>query len=160
LADLGRLDRSSFDWFSFLGKLKKGVKEVFISKKIEKLAVGYFSVFALSFSFYSVNPAKAQSSGCPPAYPLYDPSSGQCYNGGINPNTLEATCATQGAQKPELCYKYYQMNCQRGFRAACWMVQAADNNWGYYITILQENTSCLSGNREACAWMQAQNIPN
>jgi hypothetical protein len=133
---------------------------VFISKKsLGKLAASCFSVFAVSFPFYPI-PANAQSSACPPAYPLYDPSSGQCYNGGINPNTLEATCATQGAQRPDLCYKYYQMNCQRGFRSACWMVQAANSNWRYYVTILQANTNCLSGDQQACGWLRAQNIPN
>jgi hypothetical protein len=92
---------------------------------------------------------------CPAGYDEY----GQCYAWRSNPNILEATCASQGAQRADLCYKYYQMNCERGFRSACWMVNTANYNWNYYVQILYANTACLSGYQNYCNWLRAQNIP-
>jgi hypothetical protein len=102
----------------------------------------------------TANAQKPPDANCPAGYD----TDGNCYTWRKIP-TLEATCATQGAQRPDLCYSYYQMNCQRGFNSACWMVHTANTNWNYYVQLLHANTACLSGYQDYCAWLSSQNIP-
>lgn len=125
----------------------------------QKLQNHIFNTFliaaAYSISPQTVNAQQAPDANCPAGYD----ESGVCYTWRSNPNMLEATCASQGAQRPDLCYSYFQMNCERGFNAACWMVNTANNNWDYYVEILYANTACLNGSQDYCQWLKAQNIP-
>jgi hypothetical protein len=102
----------------------------------------------------TANAQQASDANCPAGY-----VDGVCYTWESNPNMLEATCTSQGAQRPDLCYSYYQINCQRGFTSACWMVNTANTNWNYYVEILYANTACANGYQDYCQWVQAQNIP-
>jgi hypothetical protein len=125
----------------------------------QKVQRYFFNTFFL-MALYSISPQTASAgrppdANCPAGYD----DDNVCYTWRSNPNLLEATCASQGAQKPDLCYSYFQMNCDRGFNSACWMVNTANSNWNYYVELLYANTACLSGYQNYCQWLQTQNIP-
>lgn len=75
---------------------------------------------------------------------------------------MESACLAQA--RVEICMRYYQFNCQRGFAVACRLAaigQGCYNGNGqqcqYFQQLLTANRACaLDGNQQACMFVRQQ----